>query len=61
MNDMIFNYIEASQKLGISESVLHELEDEARREFPFDAMLMELHVLRATNAYAANMRKAAGS
>jgi hypothetical protein len=61
MNDMMFDYIEASRTLKIPEAVLRELEDEARREFPFDAMMTELHVLRAVNAYAANMRKAPGN
>jgi hypothetical protein len=61
MNDMIFDYIGASQSLEIPEAVLRELEEEARREFPLDAMMTELHVLRAVNAYAADMRKAAGN
>ncbi|MDR2088873.1 MAG: hypothetical protein LBP73_05920 [Clostridiales Family XIII bacterium] len=59
MNDMIFDYIGASQTLKVPESVLCRLEDEARREFPRDSMLMELHVLRAINAYAADNKKAA--
>jgi hypothetical protein len=61
MNDVMFDYAGASQSLEIPESVLRELEEEARLEFPLDAMMMELHVLRAVNAYAANMRKVAGN
>ncbi|MDR1574254.1 MAG: hypothetical protein LBS24_08085 [Clostridiales Family XIII bacterium] len=63
MNDMIFDYIEASHNLQVPEAVLHEFEEEARLEFPLDAMMMELHVLRAVNAYASGtgIRKASSN
>jgi hypothetical protein len=61
MNDKMFDYIGVSQSLEIPEDVLRRLEDEARREFPFDAMMTEPHVRRAVKVYAANMRKAAGN
>jgi hypothetical protein len=51
MDTKMFDYITASQNSEIPDAVLRRLEDEADREFPYDPMLMELHVLRAVNTY----------
>jgi hypothetical protein len=61
MDIKMFDYTKTSQNLKIPNTVLRELEDEANREFPFDPMLMELHVLRAVNAYAATEKETAGA
>jgi len=52
MDNIVFDYEAASATLQIPDDVLRNLEAQARREFPDDAMLMELHVLRALNAHA---------
>jgi hypothetical protein len=59
MDTKMFDYTAVSQNFKIPDAVLRELEDEASREFPRDPMLMELHVLRAVNAYALAEKKAA--
>jgi hypothetical protein len=48
----MFDYKVASKNLRISESIVGKLEKEAKSEFPNDAMLKELHILRALKAYA---------
>jgi hypothetical protein len=58
MNIKMFDYTKASQNLKIPDAVLRKLENEADREFPYDPMLMELHVLRAVNAYATTEKEA---
>jgi len=52
MNQLLFDYRLAAQNLHIPLKVVHDLEEEVRQEFPSDAMLMELHILRALRAYA---------
>jgi hypothetical protein len=52
MNQPMFDYQSVAKKMQISPQILQELEEQGKKEFPGDAMLMELHVLRALNAYA---------
>jgi hypothetical protein len=37
--------------------VLSKLVEEVRQEFPWDEMMMELHLIRAINAYSVNSNK----
>jgi hypothetical protein len=55
MNEKIFDYNQAAINEGVPESVLDRLVNEARKEFAWDEMLMELHVVRAIKAYATSM------
>jgi hypothetical protein len=52
MNQLMFDYQSVAKKLQIPSQILQDLEEQGKKEFPGDAMLMELHVLRALNAYA---------
>jgi len=52
MSKPLFDYESASSSLRIPTDVMRELEGQARMEFPNDAMLMEIHVIRALKAYA---------
>jgi hypothetical protein len=38
--------------LSIPKEIVKKFENEAHNEFPFDNMLMEIHVLRAIKSYA---------
>ena len=51
MNQPMFDYQSVAKKLQISPKVVRTLEDQGKKEFPRDQMLMELHILRALNAY----------
>ena len=57
MDNALFDYKEASKSLRVPDEIMRDLETQARREFPDDAMLMELHVLRALRAYASNKQR----
>lgn len=59
MDSPIFDYITASRKMDIPSDVVHRLEEEARKEFPQDEMMVELHVVRALNAYAEQRQRGA--
>ncbi len=48
---VVFDYRVIAKAKTIPDEVLRSIEDEVAREFPNDPMLMELHVLRAINAY----------
>ena len=52
MEDLMFDYLTFGKELNIPKEIIQEFEKEARDEFPFDDMLMELHVLRALKYYA---------
>jgi hypothetical protein len=52
MENLIFDYHSLGEKLAIPEEIIQKFEKEAYDEFPFDNMLMEIHVLRAVKAYA---------
>ena len=51
MSHPMFDYQSVAKKLEISPKVVQALEEQGKREFPRDPMLMELHILRALNAY----------
>jgi hypothetical protein len=60
MENMMFDYQSLGKDLAVPAEIMQKLEKEAINEFPFDKMLMEIHVLRAMKAYAkSNMRLAA--
>ena len=48
----MFNYHSFGKNLNIPIDIVQKFEKEARNEFPFDNMLMEIHVLRALKSYA---------
>jgi hypothetical protein len=52
MENLMFDYRSLGENLAISKEVVKKFENEARNEFPFDNMLMEIHVLRAIKFYA---------
>ena len=52
MNQPMFDYQSVAKNLQIPSQIVQDLEEQSKKEFPGDAMLMELHVLRALNAYA---------
>ena len=52
MGNFVFDYHSFGENLNIPIEIIQEFEEEARNEFPFDKMLMEIHVLRAVKSYA---------
>ena len=52
MENLIFDYHSLAKKLVVPPEIVQEIKEEAHNEFPSDAMLMEIHVLRAIKAYA---------
>ncbi len=52
MENLMFDYRSLGEKLAVPLEIVQKLEEEARDEFPFDDMLMEIHILRAVKAYA---------
>ncbi|MHC6204248.1 hypothetical protein ACYULU_13785 [Breznakiellaceae bacterium SP9] len=52
MENLMFDYISLGKNLDVPMEIVQKFEKEARSEFPFDTMLMEIHVLRAIKAYA---------
>jgi hypothetical protein len=52
MDTLMFDYKSTGEDLIVPAPIIQRLEEEARKEFPFDDMLMELHILRAIKAYA---------
>jgi hypothetical protein len=51
MDNFIFDYKLIGKNRHIPQVVLDRFENEAVQEFPFDKMLMEIHILRAINNY----------
>ena len=52
MENLVFDYHSFGKNLEIPMEIVQNFEKEARNEFPFDDMLMEIHVLRAIKSYA---------
>jgi len=52
MENFIFDYHTLAKKLLVPSEIIQKFEKEANDEFPLDAMLMEIHVLRAIKSYA---------
>ena len=48
----MFDYRSCGENLAVPAEIIQKFETEARNEFPFDNMLMEIHILRAIKAYA---------
>ena len=48
----MFDYQSCGKSLAVPTEVIQKFEKEAHDEFPFDNMLMEIHMLRAVKAYA---------
>lgn len=42
-----FDYQKTAKKLKVSDVILKKIEKEVKKDFPFDRMMYELHVLRA--------------
>lgn len=42
-----FDYQKVAREIKIPESILKDIQRKAKKEFPFDKMMYELHVLRA--------------
>ena len=57
MGQTLFDYEAASKSLQIPAEIMRDLEKQARREFPNDDMLMELHVIRALRTYASDRQQ----
>jgi hypothetical protein len=53
----MFDYQKFAQKYKIDEEVLHNIEEETRREFAPDEMMIELHILRALRSYVIQTAK----
>ena len=47
----IFDYQSVARCFQIPENVVRKVEKEVKKEIPNDNMIMELHILRALNAY----------
>jgi hypothetical protein len=52
MEDLMFDYRSLGEKLAVPPKIVQKIEEEVRNEFPFDNMLMEIHILRAIKTYA---------
>ncbi|MDR1584797.1 MAG: hypothetical protein LBS07_01295 [Prevotellaceae bacterium] len=51
MEQQIFNYKSFADSLQIPQVIVRSFEEDVRKEIPNDAMLRELHILRALKAY----------
>jgi hypothetical protein len=51
MNQPMFDYQSVAKRQQIPPKVVQDLEEQGKKEFSGDSMLMELHILRALNAY----------
>ncbi|GBU24051.1 hypothetical protein R83H12_00672 [Fibrobacteria bacterium R8-3-H12] len=47
----MFDYMSFANSLRIDSDVVASFEGEAKQEFPHDAMLRELHIMRALKTY----------
>ena len=55
MENAIFDYRSLGKELAVPDEIIHKFEQEACDEFPFDNMMMEIHILRAIKAYTNNI------
>ena len=51
MENIMFDYRSFGENSDVPVEIINAFEKEAQNEFPFDKMLMELHVLRAMQSY----------
>jgi hypothetical protein len=59
MENLMFDYRTLGEELAVPSEVIQQFEQEAHNEFPFDNMLMEIHILRAVKAYAKSEKQMA--
>jgi hypothetical protein len=59
MENLMFDYWSLGEELAVPSEVIQQFEKEAHNEFPYDNMLMEIHVLRAVKAYAKSEKQMA--
>jgi hypothetical protein len=52
MENIMFDYRSLGEKLAVPSKIIQKIEEDVRNEFPFDNMLMEIHILRAIKTYA---------
>ncbi len=52
MENVMFDYQSFGEEMAVPAEVMRKFENEAHKEFPFDNMMMEIHILRAVKAYA---------
>jgi hypothetical protein len=52
MEDLMFDYRSLGEELAVPTEIIKQFEQEAHNEFPYDNMLMEIHILRTVKAYA---------
>ena len=52
MEDLMFDYRSLGERLAVPLEIIQQIEEEAHNDFPFDNMLMEIHILRAVKAYS---------
>jgi hypothetical protein len=52
MENVMFDYRSLGEKLAVPSKIVQKIEEDVRNEFPFDNMLMEIHILRAIKTYA---------
>jgi type II secretory pathway component PulK len=55
MENLMFDYRSLGDKLAVPSEIVQKFEQEALNEFPYDNMLMEIHAMRAIQAYAKTM------
>jgi len=59
MDNLMFDYRSLGENLSVPADVIQKFEKEAHDEFPFDDMLMEIHILRAIKSYSKTTTQAA--
>ncbi len=57
MKNLLFDYRSLGEKLSVPSEIVQQFEQEAHMEFPFDNMLMEIHILRAVKEYARSIER----
>jgi hypothetical protein len=57
MENLMFDYRSLGKELAVPPEIVQQFELEAHKEFPFDNMLMEVHILRAVKAYAKTIKR----
>ena len=51
MENLMFDYRTFGENLAVPTEIIQRFEKEAHNEYPFDNMLMEIHILRAIKTY----------
>lgn len=53
-NERVFDYEHLAKKYNVKSDILNKLVEEAKKEFPNDQMMIELHIVRAIRALKAH-------